>query len=132
MALVVGAKRKGRGEEDAKCGNGCGYEGTQAGVEQHEIGCTTYLCDGCDTYTEDGDGKTYTLDDLREQANNYMDDGNNGDEFDDLFDAMDEWFEDWIAIGAIAARASAIRLDCYPLPFAVLCLTFSAELGLCR
>jgi hypothetical protein len=82
-------------------------------VEQHEIGCTTYLSDGCDTYDE-----TYTLDDLREQANNYMDDGNNGDEFDDLFDAMDEWFEE-LQPGAIAACASAIRLDCYPSPFTV-------------
>ena len=109
LALVVGAKRKGRGEEDAKCRNG---------VEQHEIGCTTYLCDGCDTYTEDGDGETYTLDNLREQANNYMDAGNNGDEFDDLFDAMDKWFEE-LQSGAIAARASAIRLDCYPSPFTV-------------
>jgi hypothetical protein len=124
--LVVGAKRKARGEEDAKCGNGCGYEGTQAGVEQHEIGCTTYLCDGCDTYTEDGDGETYTLDDLREQANNYMDDGNNGDEFDDLFDAMDERFEDWIAIGAIAARYQT-RL----LSFAIRCplLNFLCGVG---
>ena len=29
-------------------------------------------------------------------------------------------------------QLSALRLDCYPSPFAVLCLTFSAELRLCR
>jgi hypothetical protein len=55
--LVVGGKRKKEGQKgggrkrkkDVKyeCENDCGYEGTQAEVEQHEIGCTTYLCDGC-------------------------------------------------------------------------------------
>ena len=40
---------------------------------------------GMDTpNAEDGPGDTYTLDELRDKANNYMDDSNNGDSFGDL------------------------------------------------
>jgi hypothetical protein len=60
-------------------------------------------------HTEGGGGDTYTLGDLREQANNYMDGGNNCDEFDDLFDAMDEYFGGQQP-GATAARASCCSL----------------------
>ena len=108
--LVLQPSMEADGVEIVECAAGRDNESTSLPATERSEAQPPGAAIGMDpTNAEDEPGDTFTLDELRDEAKNYVDDNNNGDSFDDLWDGMDEYFEE-LHPGATAPRSRQLLL----------------------